>query len=236
MLSNHGRPKRRTERPPSIDAQSIKSVESTGWAASINGFFSSSQPKRTDSRNNRLPVEMVTRVDKDQLPPTLSHQTDDPQEAEWNKFILKLVEARQQNGEDLDGGELIGASRFGQEGSAGKLKMESLTRLVVGGIPMKLRHPLWMELSNTQAMMQPDTYEHYLTSVENYDAAEIDAIMKDVPRTLTSKYDFYSDKGYQRYVSKVFPLYTLKQDQQLTDVDRADSKICSSPLCQNIQA
>lgn len=141
---------------------------------------------------------MTTRVDKDQLPPTLSNQTDDPQELEWNRFILKLVETRQQNGEDLNGGELIGASRFGQEGSAGKQKMESLTRLVVGGIPMKLRHPLWMELSNTQAMMQPDTYEQYLTSTENYDAAEIDAIMKDVPRTLTSKYDFYSDKGYQR--------------------------------------
>jgi small G protein signaling modulator 3 len=144
-------------------------------------------------------VEMTTRHDKDQLPPTLSNHADDPQEAEWNKFILRLVELRQQNGEELNGGELIGASRFGQEGNAGRTKLETLTRLVVGGIPMKLRHPLWMELSNTQAMMQPDTYEYYLNLSSNDDPAEIDAILKDVPRTLTTKYDFYSGKGYQRY-------------------------------------
>ena len=161
-------------------------------------FGPSNPSKRSESGTPRLPVELITRVDKDQLPPTLSQQTEDPQEAEWNKFILKLVESRQQSGEDPNGGELIGASRFGQEGSSGRQKMETLTRLVVGGIPMKLRHPLWMELSNTQAMMQPDTYEHYLNLGIDDDPAEIEAILKDVPRTLTSKYDFYSDKGFQR--------------------------------------
>ena len=161
-------------------------------------IFSTSGPKRQDSRLNRLPVEMETRHDKDQLPPTLSNQNLDPQEAEWNKFMVKLVEKRQENGEDINGGELIGASRFGQEGSAGRQKTDQLTRLVVGGIPMKLRHPIWMELSSTQAMMQLNDYAHYLGLREQEDPAEIDAILKDVPRTLTTKYDFYSDKGYKR--------------------------------------
>ena len=117
-------------------------------------IFSSTVPKRHDSRVNRLPVEMTTRHDPDQLPPTLSNQDEDPQEAEWNKFMVKLVEKRQENGEEINGGELIGASQFGQEGSAGRQKLEQLVRLLVGGIPMKLRHPLWMELSNTQALIQ----------------------------------------------------------------------------------
>ncbi|KAK5165220.1 uncharacterized protein LTR77_009318 [Saxophila tyrrhenica] len=194
------RPRRHSERPKSIDTQSIRSIDSGNtWTASINNIFGASHPKRTDSLRNRLPVEMETRHDPDQLPPTLSNHADDPQEAEWNKFILKLVELRPQNGEDPNGGELIGASRFGQEGSAGRQKMETLTRLVIGGIPMKLRHPLWMELSNTQAMMQPEDYEHYLNLGENDDEEEeMEAILKDVPRTLTTKYDFYSGKGFQR--------------------------------------
>ena len=161
-------------------------------------IFSTSVPKRNSSNLNRLPVEMTARHDRDQLPPTLSNQDMDPQEAEWNKFMVKLVEKRQETGEDISSGELIGASRFGQEGSAGRQKMDHLTRLVIGGIPMKLRHPLWVELSNTQAMMQPNDYVHHLELREQDDPAEIDAILKDVPRTLTTKYDFYSGKGFKR--------------------------------------
>lgn len=164
---------------------------------SIN-IFSTSIPKRHDSGLNRLPVEMKTRHDKAQLPPTLSNQDVDPQEAEWNKFMLKLVEKRQENGEEINGGDLIGASQFGQEGAAGRQKMEQLVRLLIGGIPMKLRHPLWMELSNTQGMIQPHDFSYYLDLSEQDDASEIDAILKDVPRTLTTKYDFYSGKGFKR--------------------------------------
>ena len=161
-------------------------------------IFNTSMPKRQASYLNRLPVEMTTRHDKDQLPPTLSHQAMDPQESEWNKFMLKLVEKRQEHGEDISGGEVIGVSRFGQEGNSGRQKLDQLTRLVVGGIPMKLRHPIWMELSNTQAMMQPNDYSYYLGLRDQEDPEELDAILKDVPRTLTSKYDFYSDKGFKR--------------------------------------
>ena len=112
--------------------------------------------------------------------------------------MVRLVEKRQENGEEISGGELIGASQFGQEGAAGRQKLEQLVRLLIGGIPMKLRHPLWMELSNTQAMIQPHDFTYYLGASEQDDPAEIDAILKDVPRTLTTKYDFYSDKGFKR--------------------------------------
>lgn len=200
------RPRRGSGRPQSVDLQSVQSNESSGWTAGISSLLGSNFPRRHDSAQNRLPVEMTTRHNKDQLPPTLSNQPDDPQEAEWNRFMLRLFQTRQENGEDISGGELIGASRFGQEGGAGRQKMERLTRLVIGGVPMNLRHAIWVELSGTQAIMQPDTYGYYLRLKESNDAvetnevfeAEIDAILKDVPRTLTSKYDFYADKGYQR--------------------------------------
>ena len=142
---------------------------------------------------------MSTRHDIDQLPPTLSQPSKDPQESEWNKFLLKLMKSREQAGVDARSGELIGASRFGNEGSTGRQKMELLTRLVIGGIPMRLRHPIWMELSNTYALMQPDAYEYYLNlRGSEEDSRDIDTILKDVPRTLTSKYDFYVEKGYER--------------------------------------
>ena len=76
--------------------------------------------------------------------------------------------------------------------------MDLLTRLVIGGIPMRLRHPIWMELSNTHAIMQPDAYEYYLNLRGDDDSRDIDAIMKDVPRTLTGKYDFYAKSGFER--------------------------------------
>ena len=139
----------------------------------------------------------MTRHDKDQLPPTLSIQSKDPQEAEWNRYLLKLTMSRQQNGEDTNGGELIGAGRFGQEGSTGRQKLETLIRLALGGIPMNMRHPIWLELSNTQAIMRPNAYSYYL-GLRNDASTDIDAIVKDVPRTLTSRYDFYVAKGYKK--------------------------------------
>ena len=63
---------------------------------------------------------------------------------------------------------------------------------------MKLRHAIWMELSNTQAIMKPDAYAYYLSLRESDDQGEINAILKDVPRTLTTKYDFYSGKGFKK--------------------------------------
>ena len=141
---------------------------------------------------------MVTRHEKDQLPPTLSNQFEDPQEAEWNKFLVGCVESRTQNGEDVTDGGMIGASRWGQDGSEGRKKLDHLTRLLVGGVPMRLRHPIWMELSNTQDMVQPNKYGYYLSLREDFDQMDIDAILKDVARTLTTKYDFYSGKGYKR--------------------------------------
>ena len=198
-LIRNSRPSRPHAKSLSVDAQSVRSVQSndtnSGWTASL---FGSSVPKRQGSYMNRLPVEMTTRHDKDQLPPTLSHESDDPQELEWNRFLVSLSRARHLKGEGISGGEVIGASRFGQEGAEGKKKTEQLTRLVISGVPMKLRHPMWMELSATAEMMRPDEYSRYLGARENDDQNEIEAILKDVPRTLTSKYDFYSGKGSKR--------------------------------------
>lgn len=196
----------RADRPQSIDARSIQSTDSGGWKASL---FSNNRP-RQDSRATKEPVELLTQHDRDQLPPTLSNLSKDPHEAQWNRFLLKLVETREQNGERDEGGEMIGASRFGQEGAVGQQKLNTLTRLVVGGVPMSLRHPIWMELTNTHAMMRPGDYQHFLRERE-VDQAEIEDIMKDVPRTLTSKYDFYNGKGYKR-LKEVLVAFVGKYD------------------------
>lgn len=144
---------------------------------------------------------MSTRHDRDQLPPTLSkenHQTDnEPNEADWNRYLLALVEDRQETNPDEScntTGDLIGASRFPHQGAEGRRKADALTRLVLSGVPMKLRHPIWMELSNTSSLVQPEKYSQYLhASNTNHDPVELDAILKDVPRTLTSKYTFYAN-------------------------------------------
>ncbi|KAK4494122.1 hypothetical protein PRZ48_014420 [Zasmidium cellare] len=198
--------KSRADRPKSIDVLSVNSNESVGWTSTltgtikgISGIGASARRDSRASREPREPVEMSTRHDKDQLPPTLSQPSSkDPQESEWNKFLVRLMKSREQAGEEAKSGELVGASRWGHEGNSGKQKLEMLTRLVVGGIPMRLRHPIWMELSDTYSIMQPDAYKHYLTLNDNPDPEEIDAILKDVPRTLTSKYDYYAEKGYDR--------------------------------------
>lgn len=109
-----------------------------------------------------------------------------------------MARCRAQNGLDTNGGELIGASHFGQEGREGQKKFERLIRLVVHGIPMHLRHAIWMELSNTHAIEMPNDYGYYLSIRQDDDPEEITAIAKDVPRTLTESYDFYAKKGSQR--------------------------------------
>ena len=82
---------------------------------------------------------MQAQHDPDDLPPTLTDDSQDPQEADWNRFIVRLNNARQQGGEQEAQGTLLGAARFGREGSAGRAKMETLNRLVIGGIPNRLR-------------------------------------------------------------------------------------------------
>lgn len=209
--------KSRADRPKSIDVLSVNSNESVGWTSSltgtikgISGIGASARRDSRTSREPREPVEMSTRHDKDQLPPTLSQPSSkDPQESEWNKFLVRLMKSREQAGEEAKSGELVGASRWGHEGSSGKQKLEILTRLVVGGIPMRLRHPIWMELSDTYSIMQPDAYKQYLGMHDSEDPEEIDAILKDVPRTLTSKYDYYAEKGYDR-LKKVLVAFVSK--------------------------
>ncbi|KAI6843598.1 hypothetical protein KC340_g1091 [Hortaea werneckii] len=189
-------PASRQDRPQSIDTTSIKSTDSGGWAAAL---FSSSN-KRHDSRTTKEPVELATQHDKDQLPPTLSKRPADPQDAAWNKFLMRLAVSRSQSGnsDQANGIGLVGASHFGQEGKLGEQKMKTLTQLVIGGIPMTLRHNLWMELSNTEALMEPGTYSYYLSLREDVDQSEIDAIAKDVPRTLTSVHQYYANQGDKR--------------------------------------
>lgn len=120
--------KKRTERPKSIDVLSINSTESSTWNTftgtikGISGLGGGSGGGNggggSFQTNNREPVEMSTRRDRDQLPPTLSQPTKDPQEAEWNKFLVKLMKSREQSGEEARSGELVGASRWGHEGNA----------------------------------------------------------------------------------------------------------------------
>ncbi|KAK4617734.1 TBC domain-containing protein [Fulvia fulva] len=201
--------RKRTDRPKSIDVLSVNSGESTGWtstfmnagAGTIKGISSLATRERRDSRAKepRGPVEMSTRHDKNQLPPTLLRtESKDPREMAWNKFVLRLNELREEAGEEAQSGEVLGAARWGHEGGNGKQKLDTLTRLVIGGIPMRLRSPIWMELSNTYAIMRPNGYKYYLGTQENEDPQEIDAILKDVPRTLTSKYDYFAEKGHDR--------------------------------------
>lgn len=141
---------------------------------------------------------MSTRHDREQLPPTLSAQSVDPQEAAWNKYLRRLEELRQQNKQDVNGGEIIGAARFGQEGKEGQKKLEALKHLIVGGIPMQLRHNVWMELSDTRAIVVPDEYSSYLDQRSEVQEIEADDILKDVSRTLTSLNSFFTDKGFQK--------------------------------------
>jgi small G protein signaling modulator 3 len=203
------------QRPQSLDARSIQSnntVHSTdsasavGWATTLFGGFQ--QKPRADSRTtNKEPVELVKQHDKDKLPPTLSNRNiedQDPQTASWNRFLTRLMETRSQNDSSKGGSDqangigTIGASHFGHEGAMGQKKMKTLTQLLLGGIPMSLRHTIWMELSNTDAILEPGTYRAYLEAREKVDPTEIDAILKDVPRTLTSKYEYYAKQGDKR--------------------------------------
>jgi len=173
----------------------VQSADSASWATAL---FSNGTVRRRESKPSRQPVELQDQHDPDELPPTLTDNAQDPQEAEWNRFIMKLNSAREQGGEQEAHGTLLGAARFGREGNSGRAKMETLTRLVIGGIPNRLRHPIWMELSNTYAIMSPDEYRHYLEHGEKEDPLEIEAILKDVPRTLTEQYSYYVDRGHDK--------------------------------------
>jgi hypothetical protein len=59
-----------------------------------------------------------------------------------------------------------------------------------------------MELSHATTIIRPDAYQTLLSeassSTTTNSADEMDAILKDVPRTLTSKYDFYAERGHDR--------------------------------------
>ena len=80
----------------------------------------------------------------------------------------------------------------------GQKKLDALKLLVVGGIPMQLRHNVWMELSDTRAIVVPEEYSSYLTQRSEVEEIEADDILKDVSRTLTSLNSFFTDKGFQK--------------------------------------
>ncbi|KAK6440750.1 hypothetical protein LTR95_003025 [Oleoguttula sp. CCFEE 5521] len=186
-------------RTQSIDSRSVASADtstSLGWTATLFNGGANRRP----SKATREPVELQAQHDQDTLPPTLTDTTtQDPQEADWNRFILKLLKARQSSGQQEAQGTMLGASHFGREGAPGRAKQETLHRLIIGGIPNRLRHAIWMELSNTYALIDPDAYRSYLAlGTTEVPAEEIDAILKDVPRTLTEQYSYYVDKGHTK--------------------------------------
>lgn len=189
------------KRSTSSDGRSLdaRSTDSGGWMASVFGGGGGAK-QRQEAKPSRVPVELQAQINPDELPPTLLKNPKDPQEVEWNRFILKLMRAREHNGEQEEEGVLIGAARFGREGAVGRTKMETLTKLVLNGVPNRLRHRVWMELSNAHGIVRPDAYQHFLglRAKENDIDIDIDAIKKDVPRTLTQQYDYYVDKGYEK--------------------------------------
>lgn len=192
------RPRAQSTSRRSADERSMdaRSGDSARWLPAL--FTNATARPQPESKPSRVPVELQTQIDPAQLPPTLLRNPRVPQEFEWNRFVLKLMKAREQNGEPEEDGVLIGAARFGREGSLGRAKMETLNKLLIGGVPNLLRHRVWMELSNAHAISQPDAYQHYLRTGNEKTDLDIDAIKKDVPRTLTQQYDYYIDKGYEK--------------------------------------
>ncbi|KAK5107599.1 hypothetical protein LTR62_000993 [Meristemomyces frigidus] len=191
------------KRTESIDARSVQSVDS-GWAASL---FGGSNLKLQDSNNNnREPVELITQHDRDELPPTLQESRQDPQEAAWNKFLLSITKARAKTGNQMqtNGAGLIGPL-------VGQQKMKTLTHLVVAGVPLHMRQYLWLELSNTESIVDPGAYASYRAQTESVEESEIDAIVKDVPRTLSQSRNFYTNKGFQR-LKEVLVAFVAKYD------------------------
>ncbi|QIW99181.1 hypothetical protein AMS68_004699 [Peltaster fructicola] len=217
--SRASRPSEHLQRNPSNDAKSVDgrsmdapSTDSGRWLPSMFSTAASAIKPRRESKPSRVPVELQAQIDPDQLPPTLLKNPTDPQDIEWNRFILKLMRAREQAGEQEEEGALIGAARFGREGSLGRSKMETLAKLVVGGIPNRLRHRVWMELSNAHAISQPDAYQHYLQLGNHQAHIDIDAIKKDVPRTLTQQYDYYVEKGYEKLKNLLIAFISKYED------------------------
>jgi small G protein signaling modulator 3 len=152
---------------------------------------------------------MTTQHDRDQLPPTLletRHQ--DPQEAAWNKFLLSVTKARSKNGQKhvppTNGEGLVGPL-------VGQQKLKALGQLVLSGIPMHMRQYLWPELSSTETIVEPGAYAVYRSHASAIDPSEIDAIVNDVPRTLTQSRNFYTNKGFQR-LKEVLVAFVAKYD------------------------
>ncbi|EMC91618.1 hypothetical protein BAUCODRAFT_299028 [Baudoinia panamericana UAMH 10762] len=148
---------------------------------------------------------MIPQIDKDELPPTLTDRRDDPHEAAWNKFLLNITKARSRDGKQDqadDGGGLIGPL-------VGQQKLKALGQLVMAGIPMQLRQYIWLELSHADSLKEPSAYESYIR--EEVDPAEIDAIVNDVPRTLTQSRSFYTNKGFER-LKEVLVAFVAKYD------------------------
>ncbi|KAK3678027.1 hypothetical protein LTR78_002122 [Recurvomyces mirabilis] len=184
------------------DARSVQSADS-GWAASL---FGGSTLKRQDTNTTREPVELTTQHDRDDLPPTLQEARQDPQEAAWNKFLLSITKARSKSGHaaQTNGGGLVGPL-------VGQQKMKALTLLVVAGVPLHMRQYLWLELSNTESIVDPGEYDSYRSNADVLDQSEIDAIVNDVPRTLTQSRNFYTNKGFQR-LKEVLLAFVAKYD------------------------
>lgn len=124
----------------------------------------------------------------------------------------KLVAQREEAGKTAENGELIGAASWGNE-SDGRAKMTALTRLVLHGIPMDLRKVLWLELSHTLFLMTGGVYPDFLQSELNEGMTkDKQDIMKDIPRTLTDNYDFYTKgKGAER-LENVLTAFVVKYE------------------------
>ena len=89
--------------------------------------------------------------------------------------------------------------------------MKALALLVVAGVPLHMRQYLWLELSNTESIVDPGAYDSYRSNADVLDQSEIDAIVNDVPRTLTQSRNFYTNKGFPR-LKEVLLAFVAKYD------------------------
>ncbi|KAF2857729.1 TBC-domain-containing protein [Piedraia hortae CBS 480.64] len=188
------------------DTRSLHSVQSAD-SGGVSSWFA-----RRQSQPTKLPVELQLQRDKHQLPPTLSTLSPSepgPRALAWNRFLTQLSRARAARGSDDEASGLgaIGAAHWGEEGEAGKKKLKRLTELVVCGIPISLRHEVWMELTNTNSLKVPSLYQTLSTQI--VPAHELESIDKDVHRTLTSVYGYYNRQGAKR-LTKVLTAFVAK--------------------------
>ncbi|KAK3070920.1 hypothetical protein LTR53_009600 [Teratosphaeriaceae sp. CCFEE 6253] len=200
---------RSTSRAPTLTKKrtesiaSVQSADSGGWAASL---FGGSYMTRRDSPVTREPVELATQHDRDQLPPTLLDNRQDPHEAAWNKFLLSISKARSKSGQQ---GQSNGAGLVGS--LVGQQKMKALSHLLISGVPMHLRQHIWMELSSAESIMEPGAYDAFRSNTTTADPEETNVIVSDVPRTLTHSHSFYTNKGFAR-LKEVLVAFVAKYD------------------------